>query len=266
MRKALVTALAMISILWMALPALALRPSDYDPYAAGNVWQYRTTGLTVFSIGEGEKSKSGAVNSRGMVTTEILSEQERRPNGDVVYQTRTTDRSRDDIPDSKEDVLVTESLDLVTKQGSYTLSTKAPEQHGGKTHKYSPPLLNYPSDIAPGCKWTVGTIWEDDLHYTDVARVEGTETVETPAGTFDDCMKVVITHNKMAGSMSDESGAGVEIKSGKGIMVLWLAKGVGLVKQEEIGQIIFDDPAHDNLPVTLTSRSTKVLLPGYKVN
>ncbi len=255
-----------LSILWMALPALAIRPSDYDPYAEGNMWQYRTTALTVFSIGEGETSKSGAVNSRGTVTTEIVSEQERRPNGDVVYQTRTTDRSKDDMPDAKEEVLVAESTDLVTKQGSYTLSTKAPEQHGGKLHKYEPPLFNYPADLKPGKTWVIGTIWEDELHYTDVARVEGTETVETPAGTFDDCIKIVITHNKMGGSMADDSGQSTEIKEGRGFMVLWLAKGVGLVKEEEIGQLMFDDSSHDNVPVTITSRSTKVLLPGYKVN
>jgi hypothetical protein len=249
-----------------AQAAFALSPSAYDPYAAGNVWTYRTTMVTVFSVGEGQTSKSGAVTTRGTMTTEIVSEQERRPNGDATYETRSTDRSRDDIPGSKEDVLVSESTDLVTKQGSYTLSTKASEQHGGASHKYDQPLFNYPSDIAVGSKWRIGTIWEDKLNYTDFAQVVGTETVDTPAGTFDDCLKVVITHNNMGGSMSGPSGGDVEIGSGQGVLTLWLAKGVGLVKADEISQLKFDDTAHGNVPVLLTSRSMKVLQPGYKVN
>ena len=255
-----------IMALSSAQAAYALRPSTYDPYAEGNVWAYRTMTITVFSVGEGENSKSGAVTTRGAMTTEIVSEQERRPNGDVTYETRSTDRSRDSLPGSKEEVMVSESTDLVTKQGSYTLSTKAPEQHGGVNHKYDPPLFNYPADIAVGSRWRIGTIWEDKLSYTDFAQVVGTETVDTPAGTFDDCLKVVITHNKMGGSMPGPSRDDVEIGSGQGVLTLWLAKGVGLVKEDELSQLMFDDPIHDNVPVLLTSRSTRVLLPGYKVN
>jgi hypothetical protein len=255
-----------ILALSLAQAAFALRPSAYDPYAAGNVWAYRTTMVTVFSVGEGESSKSGAVTTRGTMTTEIVSEQDRRPNGDVTYDTRSTDRSRDDLPGAKEDVMVSESTDLVTKQGSYTLSTTAPEQHGSVSHTYDQPLFNYPADIAVGSKWRIGTIWDDKLNYTDFAQVVGAETVDTPAGTFDDCLKVVITHNNMGGSMPGPSGDDVQIGSGQGVLTLWLAKGVGLVKEDEISQLKFDDTVHGNVPVLLTSRSTKVLLPGYKVN
>lgn len=146
------------------------------------------------------------------------------------------------------------------------MSTKMPEKYGGASHEYSPPLFNFPADIKPGSKWRIGTIWEDKLRYTQEARCVGRETVETPAGTFEDCLKVVIMHGKVSGTMPAPSGEDVPMKSGKGVDTLWLAKGVGMVKEVDISQMTFDDPRMDGAPIAMTTRQTTLLMPGYEVS
>lgn len=266
MRRLSVVASIAVAILWAALPVLAARPTDYDPYAVGNTWEYRAESITVFSTGEGDQSRSGYVNSNGTVTTEVASEKEHRSNGDVAYLVRTTERYTDDLPDATEQETVAESLDLVSKQGTFTLAEKSPAQEGGQWHNYDKPLFELPVDLAVGKKWAVGISWQDTLRFQDEGRIVSKETIETPAGTFEDCLKVMLIHARVSGTMTIDGGKSLTVTSGKGMCTIWLAPGVGMVRQEELEQFIFKTSANANRSLTFTMKDTRELMPGYKVN
>lgn len=247
------------------IPLLAASDS-YDPYAVGNKWEYNSTLFTIMSVGEWERSRSGNFELGGTETVEVDSEHERRPNGDVVYLLRVTQRLDDGKADTKDEESITETLDLIARDGSYTLASRNPDEYGGKWRKYDPPLNDWPADPAVGKAWKVGTIDEDNIRYTDHARIAGMETVDTPAGRFEDCLKMVITHTNMTGTLPLPDGGRYPIRSGKGIMTCWLAKGVGLVKMDDIEQIMCTmTKGQVEIPVTVTMRGTKELLPGYSV-
>lgn len=71
--------------------------------------------------------------------------------------------------------------------------------------------LYLPADVKPGDEWT-STSPSGDYEF----RAEGLEDVETPSGTYRDCLKLSLTIKATLSGGSDEQ---------------WLAPGVGVVKQ-----------------------------------
>ena len=263
MRTISALALSAVALWWMVTPVSASGPTGYDPYAVGDRWEYSGSTITVISVGEGEQSRSQSFSSTGTQVTEIVSEKERRPNGDVVYLVRTVEKYTGDEPDAKEEETTSESLDLVSKRGSFTTAMRNLDESGGDWRKYDPPLFNLPADPSPGKKWTVGTVWQDTVKFTDRARIIARESLETPAGDFADCLKVVLMHDSISGKMALPDGKSWPVKSGRGMMTVWLARGVGIVRQEQIEQLIFDP---GDRPICITTKSVSELLPGYTIN
>jgi len=262
MRTISAVALSAVALCWMVSPVSASGTTGYDPYAVGDRWEYSGSTITVVSVGEGEQSRSQSFSSTGTQVTEIVSEKERRPNGDVVYLVRTVEKYTGDEPDAQEDEATSESLDLVSKRGSFTTAVRTVDESGGDWRRYDPPLFNLPADPTPGKTWTVGTVWQDTIRFTDRGKIMARESLETPAGSFDDCLKVVLMHDSISGKMDLPDGKSCPVKSGRGMMTAWLARGVGIVRQEEIEQLIFDP---GDRPICITTKSVSELLPGYTI-
>lgn len=77
-----------------------------------------------------------------------------------------------------------------------------------------------------------------DFSIIETGKILGTETVETPAGTFEDCLKVEFkTETEMIASQP--SGTGTEDVPGESVTTLWFAPNVGIVKFYQETEKIF---------------------------
>jgi hypothetical protein len=127
---------------------------------------------------------------------------------------------------SEEYELRTSDTNGITMYGEYDV-----EEWGWRRSEYDPPLNYLAGEVSIGTKKTGSST----MKYTDsegISEIEGTifwettvegvEDVTVPAGTFENCLKIKIIYNMVSSDVSDtESGE----------ITMWLAKGVGMVKQ-----------------------------------
>ncbi len=118
------------------------------------------------------------------------------------------------------------------------------------------PLLFLPAELAVDTPWQANKIRanikmtdqgdEDDISVSfniiETGRVLGTtETIQTPAGTFDDCLKVEYkTQTKVSITPDSAAPPPDEIEPpGETITTLWFAPGIGIVKYHQKSDPIF---------------------------
>jgi hypothetical protein len=94
--------------------------------------------------------------------------------------------------------------------------------------------LLLPAKIERGAKWTSGRIRDDFFKVDETGEVIDVEKVATPGGTFENCLHVRYTGD--VGSNKTRLD-GRPAASGRYVRNAWFARGVGLVKEAEDGQI-----------------------------
>ena len=90
-------------------------------------------------------------------------------------------------------------------------------------------IKGLPIEIPGGSTQTVTTY----TTFVEMGNVTGTETVETDAGTFEDCLVIEYrtdTSTETAMSMEVPQQPGVQEQKGTSLTTLWLAPNVGIVK------------------------------------
>jgi hypothetical protein len=100
----------------------------------------------------------------------------------------------------------------------------------GELTRYEAPLVWLKLPLQPGAKWNVGKLKLDGIDAVTTAEVAGTEDVTVPAGTYKGCTKVIYRHTQLAGQLNLPA-AKATVESGQGTTTLWLAPGVGPVKE-----------------------------------
>ena len=104
---------------------------------------------------------------------------------------------------------------------------------GTATAEFSPPVLFLPASLEVGDSWdfTLETVVKlsGPLSVSSVYEVTGVEDVVTPAGTFENCLKVQIESRT-------ESRLGIT----RTTSYQWLAPDVGIVKIETDQEIVFN--------------------------
>ncbi len=137
--------------------------------------------------------------------------------------------------------------------------------------RLDPPHVLLKSPFARGMRWRVGSRTSDHYEFEgeqvplmgeeiESAEYASVETVTTPAGTFDDCLKVVyrttVSATLPANQAPDAGGSGVEQR------IEWFAPGIGVVKRS------FETSSHvrrpDGLDIHMTTTSTE-LLTSYEI-
>lgn len=137
--------------------------------------------------------------------------------------------------------------------------------------RLDPPHVLLISPFASGMRWRVGSRTSDHYEFEgeqvplmgeeiESAEYASVETVTTPAGTFDDCLKVVyrttVSATLPANQAPDAGGSGVEQR------IEWFAPGIGVVKRS------FETSSHvrrpDGLDIHMTTTSTE-LLTSYEI-
>jgi hypothetical protein len=261
-----VVALVSAVILSTAGALQASKCGDYAPRSVGDKREYSFAGTSITSFGEGEASDSTTTLLKGSRSSEVVSIKETRRNGDVVYLDRTVMKIVADEPGGESRETTAETLTLVSKRGYFTLAARDTETGKAEWHEYDPPLLDLPADLSPGRKWKVGTIQQGTRRFDLLGQVVSRDSVETPAGKFTDCLKLLLTYTKTTGTIPLKHGGEISIKSGQGTTTLWYAKGVGIVREENLVQMKLESPADGEVQkVTLTQKLVTELLPGYKV-
>lgn len=239
------------------------------PLAVGNKWEYSVSQIGVMTMDDGENSRAAQTSSAGTCVEEVLAVKERRPNGDAVFEHRSTTNTQEgENSEAKESVM--DSLLLTSKDGIFITASKSSGLDGLLTNEwvnYQPPLMIYRIGMKAGTKWNVGTVREGKLRMPMMAKVVGTESVTVPAGTFADCLKMYVTCSKVSGTMgSGEDKA--EIKDGKSVTAVWVCPGIGVVKEDSILQAKMQFPPDETgraFIMTGTHRKIKSLQPGYVV-
>jgi hypothetical protein len=91
-----------------------------------------------------------------------------------------------------------------------------------------------PAEIRQGVTWHVGVLNDYKFSTRETGEILGFQDVETPAGIFKGCLAVRYTGVISTGGsrLSGES-----VGQGRVIRNAWYARGVGLVRQEEEGQL-----------------------------
>jgi len=107
-------------------------------------------------------------------------------------------------------------------------------------------IKGLPMEIPGGSTQTVTTY----MTYVEMGNVTGTETVETDAGTFEDCLVVEYRtdlSSETALSVEVPQQPGVQEQAGISVTTLWLAPNVGIVKFAQEHQ---EDAGSDALGLT----------------
>jgi hypothetical protein len=98
--------------------------------------------------------------------------------------------------------------------------------------RYPKPALLFKLPFAAGMKWSVGKISGAGLTMALAAEVSGPATVRVPAGTFRGCWKVTYRYHGVRGRMSFPK-VRLDVEDGSGANTVWIAPGVGSVKEVE---------------------------------
>lgn len=131
---------------------------------------------------------------------------------------------------------------------------------------YDAPLAVLEAEAQPGQRWTVGVRSEGDLHTELKGEVLGVQDVETPSGTYEDCL-VVRLMGQVSGVV-EAYGRRMEVPSGDITVTTWYAPGVGLVlaKEERSQLLLLEDGTSieysERSQFALRSRSTAAAFPA----
>jgi hypothetical protein len=133
-------------------------------------------------------------------------------------------------------------------QGIFLLANfNLPTDSGQKpdSTRFEPTLqvLKLPADS--GAKWIIGTMKMQGILVGLTGQVLGREDVETPAGSFKNCLKTKSSSTSVSGGIQGASGLSMNVTGGEFSSISWYAPGVGLVKQEVNTRFVLSSP---NLP------------------
>ncbi|MGH8005369.1 MAG: hypothetical protein ACRECJ_11670 [Limisphaerales bacterium] len=117
--------------------------------------------------------------------------------------------------------------------------------HKPDSTRYEPTLqvLKLPADS--GAKWVVGTMKMQGILVGLTGQVLGREDVETPGGSFKNCLKTKSSSTSVSGTLQGASRLSMNVTGGEFSSISWYAPGVGLVKQEVATRFVLSSP---NLP------------------
>jgi hypothetical protein len=220
--------------LLFARVALHAQSADYFPLVPRTVWKFKlqkTETLTMEGASASRQSPPTATES----TAEVTVGEDKEKFGEPVFvlETRVTETAATSGGASGTARSAAASNYLRRgSQGIYLVANKSASAgaRGGVVEQYDTALFLMKLPVKPGDHWSVGTMRSEGLSLPTSATVSGPETVTVPAGTYKECMKVIYQHTSVSGS-SDLPAGRLEIERGSGTDTVWLAPGVGTVKE-----------------------------------
>ncbi len=191
--------------------ALTATAQDYYPTTVGNTWVFLSqdgSERRTYSIEESDNDKE---KDAGIILLKIVTE---------TLGTETVDTDLYFISDDNEDLKLHR---IRTEEGAFGVAATT----------LDPPALFFPADLPVGRTWDIVTVAELDLvgtaTTTSTIEVVDSEVLETPAGTFENCVKLEI-RRKSATALATIRTTSYQ----------WLAPDVGPVKYENDQGIVYE--------------------------
>ena len=185
--------------------ALTATAQDYYPTTVGNTWVFLSQDggeRRTYSI---EESDNDEEKDAGIILLKIVTE---------TLGTDTVDTDLYFISDDNEDLKLHR---IRTEEGAFGVAAVT----------LDPPALFFPADLPVGRTWDIITVAELNLvgtaTTTSTIEVVDSEVLETPAGTFENCVKLEI-RRKSATALATIRTTSYQ----------WLAPDVGPVKFEDV--------------------------------
>ncbi|MGI6295182.1 MAG: hypothetical protein ACOX3G_03770 [Armatimonadota bacterium] len=261
------TQILVLSLVLVVLTLPALAASEMIPVAEGNKWTYDCYRSIVGAIMfQGRVMSSLNDLSFGSSVYEILSV-DNKANPPVFEYRESVDTASATGGSGSHSQIDIKFVQTERGQEIASTNRSATVSDEGEKQDYSPALLYYMRDAAPGKQWDVGGMRDAKTEIPMKAKAVGKETVTVPAGTFKDCLKVVYYSDTMTGS-ADIWGKEFNVTSGRTRGVYWIADGVGVVKELEIAESEAETIGPDGkTPLRIESYSCDVreLKPGFVV-
>lgn len=233
--------LASLVLLIARVHGVAGADDNFFPLKPGMVMQFRETRNILTYSG----SKTNVITGNGTVRQRILDAPPRFADKPGVTFSRSVLKEQRDI-EGKISELTGGSDDVWQWRDGvlYLLGARSWVEDGytEPMNYYSTPLVYLRPGLKPGDTWTVGTQAVMGLTLLTSAKVEGTDTVTVPAGTFTDCVRVNYQSDKVTGTlMFDQTPA--TIQEGTYENIVWYAKDVGIVKEIQRLKFVFPTSA-----------------------
>jgi hypothetical protein len=227
--------------LFFARGALRAQSPEYFPLAPGSVWKFKLSkkeSLTTEGASGSQQAPSTATESAAEVT--VREDKEKFGEPVLALETRVTEKAPASSSARSAHPATTWNYLRRGAQGIYLVGNKngAASATGGVVEQYDPPLFLMKLPVRPGQNWDVGTMRSEGLSLPTSASVSGPEPVTVPAGTYKECMKVTYQHASVSGR-SDLPAGRLEVERGSGTDTVWLAPGVGTVKETQDLDVTF---------------------------
>lgn len=128
--------------------------------------------------------------------------------------------------------------DLISYMGADGdgLFLHAAQAPGSEVETYDQPLRILPANLKAGAQWDMGTFRQQGMVFPTSGAVVGIEEVTTHEGSHKDCLHLVYTVSQAGGEMAG-SGGTLKITGGASRIDRWLARGIGLVKEESVTRL-----------------------------
>ena len=244
--------LKLLAILLFSVPTLTVwaQSPEYFPLKPGTIKHFQATINQTTGVA-GQTSMTLTVYSRNEEVVVGPSKVHDKP-AVLVRTSRRDSVAGRPMGDAKLAYRV-ESFYQTRPQGVFLLANyNLPSDSAQKpdSARYEPPLqvLKLPADS--GANWSVGTMRMQGIAVGLNAQVVGREDVETPAGTFKNCLKTKSNSTSVSGALQGSQRLSMTVTGGDFASTSWYAPGVGLVKQAVSSRFVMSSP---NLPPGVTA-------------
>jgi hypothetical protein len=213
--------------------ALRAQSPNYFPLVPGTVWKFKLSQKETLTMEGGSESQPPAAARESAAEVVVGQETEKLGEPALVLETRVTETTPASDGAGKPARRASASNYLRRgAQGIYLVGNKSasPGSTTGVIEQYETPVFLMKLPVQAGQRWSVGTMRSQGLSLPTSASVSGPETVTVPAGTYKECLKVTYQHTSVSGRTDLPVGR-LEVERGTGTDTVWLAPGVGTVKE-----------------------------------
>ncbi|HXF48892.1 MAG TPA: hypothetical protein VNL73_05645 [Verrucomicrobiae bacterium] len=226
---------------------------DFFPLNPGTKKHFKATVNQNTSVG-GQSAMSNSAYFRN--TEEVIGQAKVYDKPAVLVRTTRVDSIPGRPADESKQSHLIENYYQARPQGIFLLANfNLPSDSGQKpdSTRYEPTLqvLKLPADS--GAKWIIGTMKMQGILVGLTGQVLGREDVETPAGSFKNCLKTKSSSTSVSGTLQGASRLSMSVTGGEFSSISWYAPGVGLVKQDVSTRFVLSSP---NLPPGMSAELT----------
>jgi len=262
--RAVVLILALTLGLAAGVQAAGLALADLEP-AKGDKGVYRVAEETTMAL-EGMPVRMSS-SGLGTQTSEVVAlSKGGRATISVIVSTQTMKRTRKPSGSSDTTTSYTMEVCRAVPNGLYVDASIGIENGEDDSVDIGRTLLEIRLPCMPGTSWRVGRMtYKDGFTLRPQSEAVGYETVQVPAGTFENCLKVNSTCPRGIEGYMEQNGERLEIISGDLEMTSWYYPLIGLVKETSRSSIRMRPEGQEEAAILRMDTTTATELTEYRL-